>query len=578
MRILWALLLLALTPAPVPEQTTSAPTTYATRTDFNLRVKMRDGVELSADVTRPTAEGRFPVILARTPYNKASGGKERVELLRYFASRGYVFVAMDVRGRGDSDGEWLPYRHDGADGYDAIEWCAAQPWSSGKVGTIGGSYNGKTQWLTAVLRPPHLAAMIAMTSPSDPFVEFPTGVPIPPDISWYHYTAGHVVQNEEAVDWPSVYEHLPLVTMDEAAGRPSAVWKDQFEHARLDSWWDAERYQNKPDLVQVPVLHISGWYDDEQIGTPLNYVGVSTKGAPEARKAQRLLMGPWPHAINSGTKLGEVEFGPTAKIDLNAVWLRFFDRWLKGLDNGLDRESPVRIFVMGENVWRDEAEWPLSRTRYTKYYLHGQGRANSLKGDGSLSTSEPKSEKPDTYTHDPARPVPFLTDPTFAQLGGPDDYRSVERRDDVLVYTTEPLSEDTEVCGPIKARLWASTSGRDADFMAKLLDVWPEGFAQRLSDGMVRARFREGMDRPEPVEPGRVYPLDVDVWNTCQLLRAGHRIRLEVASSAFPKFDRNPSTGEPLGKTARLERSEQKILHDREHPSHVVLPIVPRRP
>jgi putative CocE/NonD family hydrolase len=585
MRFLSALLLLGLTsaPAPVPEQTpavagtTASAPTYETRTDFNLRVKMRDGVELSADVTRPAAEGRFPVILARTPYNKASGGKDRVELVRYFASRGYVFVAMDVRGRGDSDGEWVPYRHDGADGYDAIEWCAAQPWSTGKVGTIGGSYNGKTQWLTAVLRPPHLAAMIAMTSPSDPFVEFPTGVPIPSDISWYHYTAGHVVQNEEAVDWLSVYDHLPLVTMDEAAGRPNAVWKDQFEHARLDSWWDAERYQNKLDQVQVPVLHISGWYDDEQIGTPLNYIGVSTRGAPEARKAQRLLMGPWPHALNSGTKLGEVEFGPTAKIDINAVWLRFFDRWLKGVDDGLDREPPVRIFVMGENVWRDEAEWPLARTRYTKYYLHG-GRANSLLGDGSLSTTEPSAEKPDTYTHDPARAVPFITDPSFAQLGGPDDYRSVERRDDVLVYSTGPLSQDTEVCGPIKARLWASTSGKDADFMAKLLDVWPDGFAQRLSDGMVRARFREGMDRPAPVEPGRAYPLDVDVWNTCQLFRAGHRIRLEIASSAFPKFDRNPSTGEPLGKTARLERSEQKILHDREHPSHLVLPIVPRKP
>ncbi len=233
---------------------------------------------------------------------------------------------------------------------------------------------------------------------------------------------------------------------------------------------------------------------------------------------------------------------------------------------------------MGENVWRDEAEWPLVARATRSTTCTARAGPTASNGDGSLSTSEPKSEKPDTYTHDPARPVPFLTDPTFAQIGGPDDYRSVERRDDVLVYTTEPLAEDTEVCGPIKARLWASTSGRDADFMAKLLDVWPDGFAQRLSDGMVRARFRDGMDRPEPVEPGRVYPLDVDVWNTCQRLRAGHRIRLEIASSAFPKFDRNPSTGEPLGKTAKLERSEQKILHDREHPSHVVLPIVPRKP
>jgi putative CocE/NonD family hydrolase len=575
MRLLPALLLLALaSPATPPEP---APTEYATRTDFDVRVKMRDGVALSADVTRPTAEGRFPVILARTPYNKASGGKDRVELVRYFASRGYVFVAMDVRGRGDSDGEWSPYRNDGRDGYDAIEWCAAQPWSNGKVGTIGGSYNGKTQWLTAILQPPHLTAMIAMTSPSDPFVEFPTGVPIPLDISWYHYTAGHVVQNEDAVDWPTLFEHLPLVTMDDAMGRPTAVWKDQFEHARLDSWWDPERYQNQYDRIRVPVLHISGWYDDEQIGTPLNYAGVSAKGSPEARKAQRLLMGPWPHALNSGTKLGEVEFGPTAKIDINAVWLRFFDRWLKGIDNGLDKEPPVRIFVMGENAWREESEWPLARTRYTKYYLHG-GRANSIFGDGSLSTKEPAAEKADTYTHDAARPVPFITDPSFAQVGGPDDYRSVERRDDVLVFSTEPLSADTEVCGPVKARLWASTSGRDADFMAKLLDVWPDGFAQRLADGMVRARFREGMDKQVAVEPGRVYPLDVDVWNTCQLFKSGHRIRLEVASSGFPKYDRNPATGEPLGKTTRLEKSEQKVFHDREHPSHVVLPIVPRKP
>ncbi|HEY2797031.1 MAG TPA: CocE/NonD family hydrolase [Thermoanaerobaculia bacterium] len=577
MRLLSGLLLLALTsPAPPPE-----PADYPTRTDFNLRVKMRDGVELSADVTRPAAEGRFPVILARTPYTKAGGGKDRVELVRYFASRGYVFVAMDVRGRGDSAGDWVPYRNDGRDGYDAIEWCAAQPWSTGKVGTIGGSYNGKTQWLTAILRPPHLTAMIAMTSPSDPFVEFPTGVPIPPDISWYHYTAGHVLQNEDAVDWPALYDHLPLSTMDDAMGRPTAAWKDQFEHARLDSWWDPERYQNAYDRIQVPVLHISGWYDDEQIGTPLNYAGVSAKGAPEARKAQRLLMGPWPHALNSGTKLGEVEFGPTAKIDINAVWLRFFDRWLKGIDNGLDQEPPVRIFVMGENVWRDEAEWPLTRTRYTTYYFHGQGRANSLFGDGTLSTKAPaagSAEKADGYTHDPTRPVPFLTDPTFAQLGGPDDYRPVERRDDVLVYSTEPLAGDTEVCGSIKAKLWASTTGRDADFMAKLLDVWPDGFAQRLSDGMVRARFRDGMEKPVAVEPGRVYPLDIDVWNTCQLFKAGHRIRLEIASSAFPKYDRNPSTGEPLGKTTRLEKSEQKVFHDREHPSQVVLPIVPRKP
>ncbi len=550
---------------------------YPVRTDFNLRVRMSDGVELSADVTRPDADGRFPVILARTPYNKASGGKTTIERWRYFASRGYVFVAMDVRGRGDSAGGWVPYRNDGRDGYDAVEWCAAQPWSSGKVGTIGGSYLGRIQWLTAVRQPPHLAAMIVSVTPSDPFVEWPTGVPLPMDISWYHYTAGNVLQNMDALDWTKIHRHLPLVTMDEAAGRPNPVWREQFDHARLDGFWEPLRYQDKYDRVKVPVLHISGWYDDEQVGTPLNFVGMSTRGPAEVRGSQKLLMGPWPHAVNSTTKLGDVEFGPSAKIDLEATQVRFFDRWLKGTDNGVGKDPPVRIFVMGENAWRDEDEWPLARTRWTKYYLHSGGRANSLYGDGTLSSAEPGPEKPDGYTHDPEQPVPFVTEPSFAQMGGPDDYRPVERRDDVLVYSTEPLAEATEVCGPIKARLWASSSGRDADFMAKLLDVWPGGFAQRLTDGMVRARFRDGMGEPSPIEPGQVYAYDIDAWNTCQAFGRDHRIRVEIASSAFPKYDRNPGTGEPLGKTTRLERTEQRVYHDRQHPSHVVLPIVPKR-
>ncbi len=237
----------------------------------------------------------------------------------------------------------------------------------------------------------------------------------------------------------------------------------------------------------------------------------------------------------------------------------------------------MRIFVMGENAWRDEDAWPLARTRWTKFYLHGGGRANSLFGDGTLSTAEPGVEKPDGYTHDPEQPVPFVTEPSFAQMGGPDDYRPVERRDDVLVYSTEPLAEATEVCGPIKVRLWASSTGRDTDFMAKLLDVWPGGFAQRLTDGMVRARFRDGMSEPSPIDPARVYAYDVDAWNTCQVFGRDHRIRLEIASSAFPKYDRNPGTGEPLGKTTRLERTDQRVYHDRQRPSHVVLPIVPKR-
>jgi uncharacterized protein len=559
-----------------PAAGTPSAKSYEVKIEFNRRVRMRDGVELSADVYRPDAPGRFPVILSRTPYTKTSASS--LKIARYFVSNGYVFVTMDVRGRGDSDGTFTPYVNDGQDGYDAIEWTAAQEWSTGKVGTIGGSYNGAIQWLTAVQQPPHLAAMIPMVSPSDPFVEWPTGQPLPASISWYHFTAGHVLQNMEAVDWNKLYWHLPFITMDEAMGRPNRLWDEEVEHSKLDSWWEPQRYQNKFERIRVPVLGISGWYDDEQVGTPLNFIGMTKRGDESVRRSQKLLMGPWPHAVNSSTKIGSVEFGPTAVIDLNAAWLRWFDYWLKGVDNGVMKEPPVRIFVMGENVWRDENEWPMARTRWTKYYLHSNGRANTLSGDGTLSTTEPANESTDTYSYDPAKPVPFITDPSFAQIGGPDDYRKVEEREDVLVFTSEPISEDTEVCGPIRVKIYAGSSTPDTDFMAKLIDVWPNGFAQRLTDGMVRARFRDGMDKPSLIEPGRVYAYDLDLWNTCQLYQKGHRIRIEISSSAFPKYDRNLNTGEALGKTTSMKVAEQKIYHDREHPSHVVLPIVPRKP
>jgi len=575
--ILFLLIAVSSTLAQQAAPASSPPAAQATpevKIEFNRRVPMRDRTELSADIYRPVGEGKFPVILNRTPYTKA--GASTFKIAQYFTSHGYVYVAMDVRGRGDSDGTFEPYRHDGQDGYDAIEWLAVQPWSTGKVGTIGGSYNGRIQWLTAIQQPPHLTAMIVLASPSDPFVEWPTGQPLPMDISWYHFTAGHVLQNMEVVDWKKLYEHLPLITMDEAMGRPNRFWKEEVEHAKLDSWWEDLRYQNKYDRVRVPVLNISGWYDDEQVGTPLNYIGVTTKGSPTIRSSQKLLVGPWPHAINSSTKLGTVEFGPTAVIDMNAYWLRWFDQWLKGSDSGFMKEPPVRIFVMGENVWRDENEWPIARTQWTKYFLHSNGQANTLSGNGTLSTAEPASEPSDSYSYDPAKPVTFITDPSFAQIGGPDDYREVEQRADVLVYTSDALTEAMEVCGPLRVHLSAASSARDTDFMAKLIDVWPNGFAQRLNDGMVRARFREGMDKPSLIEPGRVYSYDLDLWNTCQLYQKGHRIRVEVSSSAFPKYDRNLNTGEALGQTTRMAVAQQKIYHDREHPSYVILPIVPR--
>ena len=542
----------------------------------NIRVPMRDGVTLSADLYRPIKEGEYPAILVRTPYLKTSQGI--YDTGTYFSERGYTVVYMDVRGRGDSDGEFVPYSNDGVDGYDSIEWIAKQEWCNGEVGTMGGSYLARIQWLTALTKPPHLKAMIAAVTPSDPFVEWPTGLPTPHHICWTYMTSGRVMQNVDTVNWEKVYEHLPLATMDEAAGIISDVWREEVSHTNLDDWWKEICYQNKFNQIDVPALHVSGWYDDEQVGTPLNFMGMTNEGATEkARKSQRMLMGPWPHQINRATKLGDLDFGADSMIDLNAYQLRWFDYWLKGIDNGIMDEPAIDMFVMGENKWRKEKEWPLARTKWTSYYLHSKGNANSRFGDGRLSVDIPvgeSSETTDEYIYDPANPVPYITDLVSSQIGGPDDNSSIERRDDVLVYSTESLEEDTEVTGPVKAKIYASSDSLDTDFMVKLLDVRPTGFAQRLTDGMVRARFREGTESQVLMEPGEVYPFEIDCWNTSHVFKKGHKIRIEVASSAFPKYDRNLNTGETLGQTTEMKIATQKIYHSEEYPSAVILPII----
>jgi putative CocE/NonD family hydrolase len=550
------------------------------RIEFDQRVQMRDGITLSADVFRPVeapdTSKKYPVILTRTPYMKLN--ERMLVLAKYFSERGYVFVAMDVRGRGDSEGTFVPYFNEGKDGYDAIEWCASLPWSDGNVGTIGSSYPGCIQWLAALQQPPHLKAMVVRVTPSDPFVETPTGLPSPMTLCWLHYVSGHTNQLMEAVDWERVYGHLPLITMDERAGRHNTTWRENIEHPQLDDYWEPLCYQNKFDQVDVPVLHISGWYDDEQIGTPLNFIGMTTRGAtPAARTSQRLLMGPWGHGVNTTSTLGEIDFGPQAMIDMRAEELRWFNRWLKGYTHVsvAPEEFPVRIFVMGVNEWRDEREWPLARTHWTPFYLYSGGTANSRFGDGTLSVHKPEVGPADTYQYNPAYPVPFITDPTSSQIGGPDDYSAIERRDDVLVYMTEPLQEEIEVTGPVRVDLYASSSAPDTDFMAKLVDVYPSGFVQRLCDGMVRARFREGMDRPSLIKPGKIYKFSIDCWNTCHVFKTGHRIGLEISSSAFPKYDKNLNTGAPLGITTEMKVAEQQIYHDAEHPSAVILPVIP---
>ncbi|HEX9067168.1 MAG TPA: CocE/NonD family hydrolase [Ktedonobacterales bacterium] len=543
---------------------------------FDQRVPMRDTVTLSADVYLPSEAqdgGQVPAVLMRTPYVKSQ--EAQLEVGRAFARAGYAYVAMDVRGRGDSDGVFVPYFNDGLDGYDAIEWLATQAWCDGKVGTIGASYPGRIQWLTAVLQPLHLAAMISIVTPSDPFVETPTGLPGPQHLCWLHYTSGRVNQPMESVEWAQVYDHLPLLTMDERTGREIPRWREDVRHARLDDYWQAICYQDKFAQVRVPVFHISGWYDDEQIGTPLNFLGMTTQGpTSEVRAAQRLLMGPWGHRVNTTSKLGEVDFGPQSLIDLRGEQIRFFDTHLRG---NADDRPPARIFVMGENVWRDEHEWPLARTEWLRFYLRSEGSANSRYGDGWLSVELPFGDHlPSGYTYDPARPVPFITEATSSQIGGPDDYAAVQRRDDVLVYVTEALGQPLEVTGPVTVELYVSSSAPDTDFTAMLFDVHPSGFAQRLCDGMVRMRFRDGFEEPSLIEREKVYKITIECWNTSHVFQHRHAIGVQIASSAFPKFDRNLNTGEELGTTTGMLAAEQQVFADEEHPSCVILPLIPR--
>lgn len=539
---------------------------------------MRDGVELSADIYRPRESRsgqRVPVILSRTPYNKNDA--RVIRNARYFAEHGYAWVAMDVRGRGDSDGVFVPYRNEAQDGYDSIEWCAAQSWSTGKVGTSGGSYLGSIQWLTALTKPPHLVTMCVMVSPSDPFVEFPQGTHGPQHLCWLYLVSGRLRQAMDEIDWEPIYRHLPLVTMDEQAGFSSPLWREELKHPTRDEFWEPLCYQDKFEQIDLPVLHISGWYDDEQIGTPLNFIGMTARGATEfARTNQKLLMGPWEHNINTSTKSGEVDFGPDSTIDLKARIRRWFDHWLKDQPVEEQHEPRVRLFVMGENTWRDENEYPLARTQYTSYYLHSGGNANSRYGDGGLSPQLPANEPPDRYTYDPERPVAFITAPTSSQIGGADDYAAIQQRGDVLVYLTSPLERDTELTGPVRLILYAATSAADTDFTAMLFDLHPGGFAQRLCDGIVRARFRDGNARMSLIEPHKVYRYEIDLWNTSQVFFKGHRVGIQVTSSAFPKYDRNLNTGEDLGTGAKMLIAEQTLYHDAERASALILPIIPR--
>jgi hypothetical protein len=547
--------------------------------EFNVRIPMRDGTALSANIYRPSGPGPFPAVLVRTPYLDLGTGSQ--EDGQFWAEHGYAYVVQDVRGRGSSDGSFYPLIHEADDGYDTQTWVGTQPWSNGRVGTLGSSYLGWTQVYTAGLNNPHLAAMVPTVAPPDPFRNIPYqhGVFSPTLIEWLVLLDGHILQKTPLGYVRKELESLPLADMDRLYGRRLPAWHEWLAHPTLDDYWTGLSYQENYLKSRVPGLHVSGWYDDVLIGTLENYTNLTTRALdPAARQQQWLIIGPWPHGVDQGRTIGPIDFGPTAVIGLREIELRWFDHWLKGLDNGVERDPRVRIFVMGANEWRTENEWPMARTRYVKFFLHSAGKANTLRGDGVLSPEEPLAGEPaDRFTYDPADPVPFITPPTFAQLGGPDDYRQVEHRQDVLVYTTAPFDVPTEMCGPLRVNLVAASSARDTDWTAKVVDVHPDGFAQRLNDGIVRARFRHSDSQPELLTPGKPEIYEIDAWATCVQFQRGHRLRLEISSSEYPKFSPNLNTGGDEGTGTQRVIAEQTVYHDKARESYLVVPIVPAK-
>lgn len=563
------LLWLLLVAGPLPAQDAEQPFLF----DANVMVPMRDGVKLAANIWRPKAEGRYPVILLRTPYGKMA---EKWDEVKHYTAAGYVMVTQDCRGRGKSEGTWDPFRYDVEDGFDTQEWVGQQPWCNGEIGTGGGSYVGWTQWAPAANASKYLKAMVPVVPFDNAYDIAYTGgaFQLALLMGWGAAVGGVTVSPEKL---PGVFRHLPLNTFGNQFDKPVSYLNDWVAHPTYDDYWRQRSIQHRYADVTVPILNIGGWYDIFSKATleMSAQVRASSRNR-EVRRNQFVVMGPWAHGVG-GRKTGELDFGDNAKFSVAEWQFKWFEYWLKGRETGVQDWPACYLFVMGENRWRAENEWPLKRTRYTSYYLHSGGQANSLDGDGSLDTTAPQAEKADAFTYDGDNPVPTTGgNNLIGASAGPYDQTPVERRNDVLVYSTAPLEQDVEVTGPVKLILHAASSAPDTDFTAKLVDVHPDGKAYNLCDGIIRARYRKGMEQSELLTPGNAERFEIDLWVTSNLFQRGHRIRLEVASSNFPRFDRNPNSGKPFGTDTELLSAKQTVLHDAEHPSQLVLPIIPR--
>ena len=556
------------------------------KTKENVLIPMRDGVELAADLYVPQGTGPFPTLLTITPYGKNGAGRTAAT----YMPLGYAVVAVDSRGLRASHGKWEPYIHEAQDGFDIQSWVAKQPWCNGKIGMFGTSYPAYTQVAPAQYHNPNVLALVPVSAQSDNFgsVWSSDGMLHLAFSPVWAMQQEAIAENKPAatVNWTTVVWTTPLKKIPDMTGIRSPFLADVIAHETHDSFWKAMSIRDKYDQMDVPALAVTGWYDDLSAETQTNYIGMHAKSkTAHAREWQRLIIGPWGHGVpriaDSGFFFGDVDFGKDVKIDFQNIQTRWFDYLLKGVQNGVDKEAPVKIFVMGANKWRDEHEWPLARAKATPYYLHSSGFANTRFGDGVLSTQAPTTEPTDHYRYDPRNPVPTYgghgcCDYSFAAMG-PLDQRVNESRPDVLVYSTPVLTEDVEVTGIPELKLDFSSDVTDTDFFVTLADVYPDGRAINVAEGQLRTRFRESLEKPVLMTPNKEYTATVKLWGTSNLFKKGHRIRVHITSSNFPRYNRNLNSGKAISEEtdADMRVATQTIFHSAAHASAIVLPIVP---
>ncbi len=553
---------------------------------FGVPMPMRDGKNLVADIWFPEGDGPFPVILVRTPYERVMEiiGKNRPpEVGEYFARHGYVWIIQDTRGRGDSEGTFHFFHDAAKDGYDSVEWIAEQPWSDGRVCMMGVSYLGTVQWLAAREKPPHLDCIAPTAAAGRWFEELPYlggALQVQFMLGWAYRTSGRTYGggNATGLNWMQIYRHRPLLTMDDAIGKRVQVWRNFVEHPTLDEYWKPIQFESPRDFsdLAIPALHIAGWFDWDQPGALFYWRGM--RAHSPAAADQFLVMGPWTHPqtwTGGALNLGEWRFSPEAVPDTKPIQLAFFDRYLKQSSDTFAAPR-AHLYITGVNTWRRFDEYPPASVQQARLYLHSGGRANSLTGDGTLEWSAAKDEPPDRYTHDPRNPFP-------STIGGADprgiDHRPLERRDDVLVYTSEPLTDTLVVVGRIFVTLHAGTDALDTDWTAKILDVHPDGRALKLGPtevGVIRARYRNGYEATELLEPGRVEKYRIELFDVAHAFLPGHRVRLDVSSSAFPFIDVNTNTGQPTATDTTWTVAHQVVFHDAERMSFVELPVLKR--